>query len=213
MKSYLLITLSFLAIGNISGQDPEAGSILKKLSEKYQKMKSVELTFTMDIKYPNESPVRSHCRMVQKSNKYFFIGNDQEVYCDGKSVWLYLKTRNEVQINNYEGQDDEQLIMTPLDLVKQYDSNRFSYALSAQNGEIVHIEFKPNDRNSDYSKFRIQVHTKNNEIKQVEAFSKDGSSVVINLKSPVSNKTYTDKEFVFNPSKYPGVHVEDLRID
>ena len=47
----------------------------------------------------------------------------------------------------------------------------------------------------------------------MKVFSKDGSKFTLKIESMATNKIYPAEMFVFDKTKYPGVHVEDLRID
>ena len=50
-------------------------------------------------------------------------------------------------------------------------------------------------------------------VAQMKVFSKDGSRYTLKIIDIRANMNYTSDVFAFDESKYPGIHVEDLRID
>ena len=69
------------------------------------------------------------------------------------------------------------------------------------------------DRDSEYSKMRIQVNQKANRMKTMKIFAKDGSRYTMEVDAVTPNYKVSEEFFTFNPSNYPGIHIEDLRID
>jgi hypothetical protein len=47
----------------------------------------------------------------------------------------------------------------------------------------------------------------------IKVFSKNSSTFTLVFKDVFYNKTYPNDVFAFKASKYPGVHIEDLRVD
>lgn len=199
-----------------SDSDPKARKILDALRKEYNSYKSSEINFELIIELPNKSKEIQKGKMIQSGKKFQITTNDQDIYCDGKTSWLYLKSNKEVQINNYE-EGMENNMVSPADMIKMYDNGKYAYAISGTelvNGvKLTNIEFKPLDKNSEYSKLRLSVDTKTNKPVSMKIFSKDGSRFTLSIKNILPNKAYATDVFVFNPKKYPGVRVEDLRID
>ena len=54
---------------------------------------------------------------------------------------------------------------------------------------------------------------KKEEIISIKTFSRDGTRVTILINEMKTNKKYEADTFTFDATKYPGVKVEDLRID
>lgn len=196
--------------------DPKATKILDALKKKYDGFKTLEARFTLTLELPDNPPEIQKGMIVQKGEKYWLDMGEQAVISDGESLWLHLKKQNEVQINNLEESEDVQL-MSPQDLLKIYESGDFIYGLTNETfvkGKAVQeIEFKPMDRNSDYTKMRVSVLKKAQQVQQIKVFARDGSRYTLTIDRLVPNKEFEDDYFVFDQSKYPGINVEDLRID
>ncbi len=212
MKNIILL-LSLAYFNMPVNQDSEAKKILDRLNATYKTYATLEIHFDLELNYPEREYIRQQGLLIQDRNKYVFKTQDQEIYGDGKAVWLYLKERNEVQINNYEEDEEGLSIVTPKDLLRQYQTGSFEYAVTGKEGDYTLIEFKPVDEDSEYTKFRLTIDARKNTLHKVFAFGKDGSNMSFSIRRLEPNKRYPPETFTFNPAKYPGVFIEDLRID
>jgi outer membrane lipoprotein carrier protein len=227
MKNILLLALILCAqnifaqktnhFTKVSDNDPKAKVILDKVKKEFLAYKSVEILFDLDIEIPNKGKDKQKGKFIQQGKKFVAITNDQEIYCDAKNVWLYLKENKEVQINNFEESNNDDLMFSPTQMMSIYETGKYIYAISGSEVEagktMTLIEFKPIDKNSEYSKLRIAIDSKTNKAYSLKVFSKDGSRITMTIKNLTPNKSYPSETFVYNPKKYPGVRVEDLRID
>jgi outer membrane lipoprotein carrier protein len=200
-----------------SDSDPKAKKILDALKKEYNSYKSLEVAFELEIELPGKGKEIQKGKLIQSGKKFMAALTDQDIYCDGKTVWLHLKSNKEVQINNFEENASNEMMMSPSEMLRLYESGKYAYAITGnavENGtNVTLIEFKPLDKKSQYSKLRLSVDTKKNKTISMKVFSKDGSRYTLLVKSILPNKAYTSDVFVYNPKKHPGVRVEDLRID
>ena len=197
--------------------DPEAKAILEKMRTKYEAYQSVGADFTLTIEIPEEDKETQEGTIAQQGDKYRVDLEHQAVYSDGQSLWLYMKRNNEVQINDVDDFEEEGEMLSPKDLLRIYEKEDFIYQLVNEDYEngvaIQQIEFKPTDKDSEYSKMRVTIDKKKVQIKRIKAFSKDGSRYTMEVKKFKPNEQYAAKDFVFNPADFPDVFVEDLRIE
>ncbi len=212
MRQIFLVILCFVPIF-IFSQDIQTQKLLDKVSKLYESYTSMELNFTMTITAADNVQEVSEAKIIQKGNSFIFKGKDQSIYCNEQSVWYHLAQRNEVQINDYEYDPEDYTVITPKDLLRQYRSGKYEYLLINETPKEAIIEFKPLERDGDYSKFKMRLDKSSNKVMEVEAFSKDGSKVLIKLKTQKINQDYPASTFVFDPSKFIGIHVEDLRLN
>ena len=217
----LLAFLLFLSVGKSQSKsapifDPAAKTVLDKISSELESYSSVEMEFDFEISFAGQQPEVQAGLIIQEGEKYFVDMPVQSIYCDGSSLWINLKNNKEVQLNNAEIAA-EGGFMDPTALINMYKTGDFEYAISGEVNEegktIQQIEFKPIDSASPYSKLRLSIYKGKNEVKRMIVFSKDGSRYTMNIRKITANKTYPASIFVFDKSKHPGVHVEDLRID
>lgn len=221
MKRHFLVLFLIVATVKISicqttlKSDPAATAILNKLKAQYKAQKSSEIDFDLVIEMPGQKAETQKGKIVQSGKKFVATTNDQDLYCDGKTVWVYMKDAKEVQVNNFDPTVSSEFI-SPDQLLTMYDKGEYLYAITGQEtiGSKVYdnIEFKPKDKKSQYSKIRMAID-KANQPHYIKVFSKNGSKFTLVINKIVNNRNYPSDYFVFNIKKHPGVHLEDLRID
>jgi outer membrane lipoprotein carrier protein len=222
MKNVLfLMMLALVATSSLNAQaeksDPAAKTILDKVRKKYEAYKTIEASFSLSIELPGQPKQVQKGTISQDGNKFRLEMTDQIIVSDGKTTWVYVKKNNEVQITNADpGGASDNGFMTPKDLLSRYEKGDFIYVLldkiSDKGAVLTQIEFKPKDKKSDFSKLRLSIDEKKSLIKSIMAFGKDGSRYNFSLNTTTPNKKFGSGHFTFDPKKYPGVRVEDLRM-
>ena len=198
--------------------DPAAKRILDRLKAKYEDYKTLEADFTLILEFPEEEADEQRGSIQQSGEKFKLDMAQQMLISDGETVWLYLKNNQEVQINKAEFDEEEmEGFMSPKDFVGMYESGKFAYVLvdeRPENGRIIQqIEFKPLDRDSEYSKLRMTIDRDKQEVLRLKAFSKDGSRYTFRMDKLRPNVALSDSDFIWKTSICPDCYVEDLRID
>lgn len=196
--------------------DPAAKAILDKLRKKFEAYQSLEADFTLEIQLPEQAKEVQKGTLIRQGDKYKLDLSTQSVVSDGKTLWLILHNNKEVQVNNMPDPEDMQgSLLTPEALFTFYDRGEYVYQFVnefTEEGRLVqHIEFKPLDRYSDYTKLRLVVDKRKNEVVSVTAFGRDGSRFTFRIGTFTPNKSYAAGFFTFDKAKYPGYYVEDLR--
>ncbi|MEL6635724.1 MAG: outer membrane lipoprotein carrier protein LolA [Bacteroidota bacterium] len=198
----------------VEENDPAARAILDAIKNKYEAYNSLDVHFTLTIAFPEEDPEIQKGHISQQGEKYKLDLEGQSIISDGQTMWFHLKNRNEVQINDVM-EDEEDELLSPKNLLRIYENEEFFYALVGEVEEagttVQKIEFKPLDRDSEYSKMRLSINKKTQEIIRIKTFAKDGSRYVLQIDQLTPNKRFTDDYFQFDVSQYPGLHVENLR--
>ena len=127
-------------------------------------------------------------QIFQQDKQFHLNFEQQSVTSNGEDVWIHLKNNNEVQIHKASTLEEEDSFMSPQNLLKLYESDAFIFAISdeiKQDGKIVAlIECKPIDADSEFSKLRMTVDTRNLNMVSVKAFRRmvlDIHSSIINL--------------------------------
>ena len=197
--------------------DPEAKKILDKIRKKYEGYKTLEASFSLTIELPGQKQEVQKGTIAQEGDSKFRLDMDQQVIVsDSKTTWVYLKKNNEVQINDADPKDTENGFLTPKALLKRYQKGDYLYAVTDKTTEggklLTHIEFKPKDKNSEYSKLRVSIDEKAGSIQNVKAFGKDGARYTFSISKLTPNKQFTADHFTFDVKKNPGIKVEDLRM-
>lgn len=197
--------------------DPEAKVILDKIKQKYKSYKSLEAAFTLDIEIPEHATEVQKGKIAQQGEKYNLELGSQSVISDGTAIWLIMQNNKEVQINDMPEPGEDDNILSPQSLFTFYERDDFVFILANEfqdkkSGKVVQqIEFKPLDRDMEYSKLRLTVEKKTSVVQSIKAFGKDGSRYTFTLNQISPNKTFATSHFIFDKSKYPGYYIEDLR--
>ncbi|MFN0015669.1 MAG: LolA family protein [Saprospiraceae bacterium] len=223
MKHLFLFLLLVLAAANLSAQastppekpDPEAKKVLDRIRKKYESYKTLELAFTIAIEVPGQ-PKDVQKGTVAQAGDMFRLDMDQQIIAsNGKTTWVYLKSNKEIQITDTDP-SGESGFLTPRDLLRRYQKGDFLYAIvdkvSEKNRVLTHIEFKPTDKKSEYSKLRVSVDEKNQSIESIRAFAKDGSRYIFEIARLTPDKKIPATQFQLEAKDFPGIHVEDLRM-
>lgn len=211
-----LVCFAITAFSYAQEGDAAAKTLLEKARKKYESFKNIEADFTLTIEPSEGKKEIQKGKMWQVGKKYRIQLDQQEIICDGKSSWMYIKKNKEVQIND-AGSDSEANSMSPSALLKMYESGNFSYFMGETGKEagkaVQYIEIKPNDRRSPYSKFKVAINKANNQVVSMKTVQKDGTRFTMLINKLNTSKKIENTKFVFDAAKYPGVHIEDLRTN
>ncbi len=196
--------------------DPNAKSLLDKVRKKYEAHKSLEMDFSLEMEVPGQPTETQKGVFKSKGDsKYRLEMTDQTIISDGSATWIYLKKNNEVQINDADVTGEQSLI-SPKELMKMYQKGEYLYTLAGVEtvgGKKVQlVEFKPVKKSSEYSKLRLSIDKKTNEVVSIKAFAKDGGKYTFTVSKQTADKTFDDALFSWDKTKYPNVRVEDLRM-
>jgi len=224
MKSYLstslFVLLTLTAFGQrentptIESSDPDAIDLLEKVSQKLNSAANYAADFTFSITHPEEEEIVKKGTLIQESTKFFVDLVDQTMTCDGSSVWTHYVDQQEVQITDVE--ESAEGFNNPSDFLSIYEKEEFIFGVLTTYNKgksiVKEIEFKPTDRSSEYSKVRIVINETTKEIMEVLTFFKNGSRYVLIVDDWKLGIPTSAALFSFDASKFPGVHVEDLRF-
>lgn len=199
-----------------SDSDPKAKVILDKLKKQFDTYKSLELNFEFQLEIPGKPIETQKGKLIQDGIKYAIVMKDQEIYADGKQTWLYLKSKKEVQILDFDDSGSD-MFLSPKQMLSLYQTGDYVYSILEERkvGKTTYsdIEFKPLKSNSDFTKLRLTVDKTANKFVTLRVFLRDGSRYLLKMDSLIPNKKYTPDAFVMNLKDLKGVHIEDLRMD
>ncbi len=190
--------------------DKEAIELLTAAAKKFSDKPS-QVRFVLKISYPGQEKMVTDGTLYQSGKAYHLDLKEYAIFSDGTTRWVYLKGPNEINIyNESNGQD----WISPQDFLLLHTSDELVLSLigDRQDG-ITIIEGKPLEGRFDYySKFTIGVEQGN--LKYIHALSSDGSRQEMSISRVIyPEQLDTQKLFSFQKENYPGVYVEDLRLD
>jgi outer membrane lipoprotein-sorting protein len=210
MKNLLLILLlSTLSTAVFAQGDAKAKSVLKKVSQNLKALKSMKANFKISIKNKaGNSKGSKSGQVMMKGDKYRVKISGQDIICNAKSIWTYIKESNEVQITDFEDNDEA---FSPSKLFTNfYDKEYGSKYLFSKNG-ITYIGLIPLKKSVQYETIVLKISDKTNTVVGGKVKDKNGNSYSYSISNYAKNPVLKDALFVFNKSRYPKVEVIDLR--
>ena len=196
--------------------DVKAKALLDKVKKQYDGYGSLESNFKIEYKLAEQpKPEIMSGKVYQQGDNFRAEMGKDFVMGNGQMIWQ--KTGNTVQIKSASGKDADDL-MTPKTLLRMYEKKEFIFGITGESAEgwskkATILTGKPTNRRGEFTKIVLAIDQKTNNIVSVTAFGRDQSRSKVSLESPSINQKYSASMFNFDKSKYPGVKVEDLRID
>lgn len=193
--------------------DPSAKKILDAVSIKFKTFKAPEASFVYKVENTQGKALSTKKGMViMKGNKYKVKMDGMEIFSDGKTVWNYDKSSNEVTIDNV---NTSASAMTPQKLFTNFYDKDFFYKYNGEKKEggkaVQEIELTPTDKTRPFHKVYVLVDKKTNSIYSAKFLEKTGGRYSYTISTLKPTAKVSDAEFVFDKSKYPGVEIVDLR--
>jgi len=215
MKNYLILLLLFCSgiITYTQAQnDAEATALLTKMSAKYKALPATQTNFTLSIHEPEaKNDVSKKGVLILKGSKFTLKIDNLVSTCDGKNIWNYLPLDKQIQISLYD-KDDEGI--SPEKFFTLWQKNfiyRVKESATVKGKACTIIELSPTLKNVNYFKVELCIEKESLTPLCFRVFEKNGVRTTYTIDSIVPATDVNDKTFSFDPKKYPGVEVVDLR--
>ncbi len=189
--------------------DSKAEAILTIMSKKYEDLKSYKATFD----YATEGGIHNiKGDVAVKGEKFRLKLAGQEVFNDGKIMATYVKETNEVNLQDYDPAELGDL--NPTRIFTAYKKGyKYRFVKESREGTQTYetIELVPTSSYAKIANVRIKVNKMDKAIKSWDILTSDGQHVYYTINSFQPGVTLADSYFAFDPKKYPGVEIVDLR--
>ena len=193
--------------------DAKAKAILDGVTQKVNSLKTLKANFTLNLASANGKTKQSKSgSFMMKGQKYKILIQGQEIICDGKTIWTYVKDNNEVQVTNYNA--SEQTISPTKLITNFYDKEyKYKYAGVKKSGtkNCDAIELTPINSTKQFSKVEVLVDKASNTIAGGSITEKNGNQYNYSISNFAGNAPIGDDQFTFNAAAHKGVEVVDLR--
>ena len=201
------------ATRGVGKSDPEAKKVLDAVSAKFKTFKSVKASFTLKIENAAGKVQGTKTGTVLiKGMKYRVSITGQDIFCDGATIWTYDMAAKEVQVATLDNSSGS---ITPQKLFTNFYDKDFLFLLNEdvkRNGKTYQVvELTPIDKTKPFFKVILEVDKATKVIMSTRVFEKNGNRYLYAINNMATSTVITDDNFVFNPKKYPGVEVIDLR--
>jgi outer membrane lipoprotein-sorting protein len=206
-----LTLIAFLAIGSLitNAQVDPAKKILDDLSAKTKSYSTLKAEFAWTVEKKDKSKDTQTGKIQTKGAKYKLEIPGHEIYCDGKTIWDFIKDANEVQIKDIEAGGED--AVNPSTIFTIYEKG-YKYKFEGEDATTQVVSLFP--LNPDKKKFhtiKLSIDKNKKQITSVKMMMKDGSIQTYTIKSFLGNGTIADADFIFNIKAHSGVSTEDLR--
>lgn len=207
----ILLLTSILATAQIThsdqGQiDKTADAVLKKAAAKFNDNVGFTVTVTV-LDGEKKQTMKQTAQVLYNRGKYRLTVADQEIVCDGTTVWQWNKSAREVSVNNV-GSDDIDL-MNPARLLANYNKSfRAKYIRTDDDGTAV-IDLQPRSARS-FHKIRLLVNEKSGLLRRMEVHKYDAGREMYDI-SAFKKVSTPATQFTFDPKQHAGVEIIDMR--
>jgi outer membrane lipoprotein-sorting protein len=214
------IILSAMCLGAYAqnkpfAQDSAAKVILDRVTSKLSTYNTIVADFELKIDNRMEDlHTKSTGSITIKGNKYYMESMGTEVYFNGKTMWSFMPDINEVTITEPDSNEGD-FVDNPA-LIFTFYNRDFKYKLVGEakvdKNWMYEIDLYPKDLNQPYSRFKLFVDKKTDNIYMVKAVSKDAIDYTICILNSTYNSVINDSKFMFDPSNYSGLEIVDMRL-
>ena len=213
MKKLVFIAILMSGVQVTMAQyDPKALEILEAMSKKYKAISAFEANLTSALTNESENVKEEFKgKIVVKGDKFKLSLEDQEIINNGTTVWTYLPSAKEVNIDNFDPKSDD---INPVKIFDIYKKG-FKYLFLGDKTEgalvVEEIDLVPEKKNAQYFKIKMMISKKDKSIQNWTMFDKSGNRYKYTITKFTPNLKIEDSFFAFDVKKYPGVEVIDLR--
>lgn len=195
-----------------SGYDPTALATLEAMSKKYKAFTSFEANITSSMTNEVEGIKEEFKgKITVKGDKFRLVMDEQEIINNGTTVWTYLPAAKEVNIDNYDPNSED---INPSKIYEIYKKG-YKYLHLGDKTEAgiacEEIDLVPEKKDPQFFKIKMIIVKKDKSIQSWTMFDKSGNKYKYTISKFTPNVTVADALFTFDPKKYPGVEVIDLR--
>ncbi len=213
MKKLSLLLLCMLTVTvGWAQRDENALKVLDAMSAKYKKIPAYSADITSSLINETEGINEEFGgKITVKGDKYKLELDEQVVINNGETFWTYLPDVNEVNIDNYDPDEDE---ISPSKIYEAYKKGyKYIYIGEETVGGKPHsvVDLVPDDKDAQYFKIKLFIRKSDSSLTQWIMFDKSGNQYKYTIENFNSGINPPESFFVFDTDDYPGVEVIDLR--
>lgn len=199
---------------SLGKSDPDAKKVLDGFTAKLKSYKAVQSGFTLKVEDSKGVVMGSKSGTIYlKGNKYHInIPGGQDIYCDGKDMWTYDKSSNEVTITK---SDPSSQTPSPDKFFTNFYDKDYLYKLNGESKigsrTVQEVELTPADKTKSFFKALLYIDKTQHSLVSVKWFDKSGNRYTLSINKLNGNAPLTDADLAYNKAKHPGAEEVDLR--
>ena len=210
----LLIIGCFLTIPVFAQKDAKAKELLDKTSAMLNQSGGISAFFTININDEvNKIKESFEGQMFMNGAKFFFDTPDQTMFFDGKTQWVYIKSIEEVSINEPKQQEIQAL--NPVSVFEMYKTD-CDYKYNGEKNDIQkrkvqEISLFPKDKKEEIKQVNLQINPIDNMPVFFHIIYKNKIEFRIYISKYQTKLNLPDSQFIFDKKKFPNADINDLR--
>lgn len=186
--------------------DENATEVLKKAAAQFDKNVSFKVTMTV-LDGKKQEKARQSAEVRYNKGKYRLVLPDQELICDGSTVWHWNKSAKEVTVNNMV--DDDIDLLNPGRLLAGYGKSfKAKYIRTDDDGTAI-VDLQPRSARS-YHKIRLFIKEDDGLLRRMEVHKYDSGRENYDI-TDFKRTSNAASQFTFDTAKHPDVEIIDMR--
>jgi len=208
MKKHILLIINILAIAfNANAQTAE--TILKAAVDKLKSYENfgIEFDYNMINAEAGIYETMDSNTVVLQGDAYRMVIMNQEIICDGTTIWIYTPDNEEVMISDASEDNSG----NPFNMIESYYENVTTKFVGESDGNIKKIEAISISSEDNFSSMILTINVNTLEIKEIHIFDSNGNEFACIINKFVTNQKLPVDFFTFKESDYPDVEIIDMR--
>lgn len=190
-----------------------ADQILKDSKQKLESLKDFSADFTYSIESPNVKPIAKSGALKYKKGMYVVDLEDQAIYCDSKTLWIYVKDEEMPEVNIMAYDPEEGMnIESIFALYEASSESRLDgeEVVHGQNCYKIFLAIK--DASLDYNRAMVWINKRTKMLEMAALTNRRQAVTTYEFKNIKTNTGYTNETFQLDLAKLPkSVEVFDER--
>ena len=206
MNKILIIIFSIFQL-NSFGQDDISDEILKQLSANTKSYTFMDIDFDFNFINTAQEINENQTGNIKISNNKFRLNlNEQIVISDDSTQWIYLKESNELQIMEFDSEDE---MLSPNKLFTIYENGYKNQYIELKDNNHI-IDLFPVESN-EFKNIQLHINKDKIQLNKIILFDKNGGSFSYMITKFITNTNFDENIFKFNTEEYPDLEIIDLR--
>jgi outer membrane lipoprotein-sorting protein len=202
MKKVALLIAVIFVMSNVYSQS--AKSLLTEVSKKVKSYDNIQIDFKYNLSNAKEK-VNQDTRgdVTLSGNKYVLHMMGTTRLFDGKKIFTIVPEDEEVNISNYNAQDDKEI--TPSKLLTFYENGYISKMDIVQNvrgRRIQFVKLTPIDSNAEIKNILLGIDIQTKHIYKLIQTDDKGTKYTLTVNSFKTNQPLSKTLFTFDEAKY-----------
>lgn len=193
-----MLAIVFAALTTQAQTSPQADKLIKASKAKFESLKDFKASFIYTLNNPNlKKPIVKSGELTVKGEKYKIVFADEEMYCNGKYLWVLLKDDEEIIKSDVDPEGG----ITPDRLYKIYEKDSKTKYDGAE-GDLEKVSLFANDKKGDIWKTELWINKSTKLIDKAIMHARNGSTYSYVMKNIQSNLGVPDATFNLDEAKY-----------